>query len=570
MGRFDRALGTRASIFRAVRCRPIDTNQLASLLRWALVCWVIVFWRLGYLTLLDPDPAHYTQITREMLQARSWLVPLLDGAPFIDKPVLFHWLQALSFRLIGETGFAARLPSALAALALFGATRWVGIRLLGEAVGERSWLMLATIPATFALARISYLDMVFTAFLFGGIACLFVATLRGRPNLQYIGYAGLSFAVMTKGPVALLLVCLLFSLAWASGGESRTTMQSLHWKSGLVGVILGSSPWFIWMYLQFGDQFVRDYVLAGNVSYVTQARLSASSANHAFYLLMFLAAFFPWSVVTAGYAIDTLWRWRKGRGPSVEERLLWAWLVVVIAFFTLARFRIDRYIFPAAPACCLLAAKAWVSAKNGARTNEYPATCVSVFVLALLFAAIGIFLTVNLPLLGLEMPRSAVLLPLALTIGGVVLVVLMIRRRLAPPPVLVVPLGMMIIVYGTIVGAGFPVLEQVRPTRQLAHRVRIESEHCDVALYRLERWRASLRYYARCPLRRLDDEDEVRGFLAASRRWAIVMPREEYEALSRVGLGGRIAFLVPAVTRTSGWGIRRQIWSDIVVVTAVE
>lgn len=570
MGRFDRALAILASTFSAVRCGPIGTHQLVSLLRWVLVCWVIVFWRLGYLTLLDPDPAHYSQITLEMLQARSWLVPLLDGAPFIDKPILFHWLQALSFRLIGETEFAARLPSALAALALFATTRWVGIRLWGEAVGERSWLMLATIPATFALARLSYLDMVFTAFLFGGIACLFVATLRGRPNLQYIGYALLSLAIMTKGPVALLLVCLLFSLAWATGGESRTAMRSLHWKSGLVGAMLGSSPWFIWMYWQFGDQFVREYVLAGNVSYLTQTRLSASSTNHTFYLLMFLATFFPWSVVTTGYAIDTLWRWRNGRGPSVEERLLWAWIVVIIAFFTLARFRIDRYIFPAAPASCLLAAKAWVSAKNGAGVNEYPVTRVSVFLLALSFAAIGILLTVNLPVLGLRIPRAVALLPLALTIGGVALVVLMIRRRLAPPPVLAVPLCMMIVAYGMIVAAGFPVLEQVRPTRQLAHWLRVESEPCNVALYRLERWRASLRYYARCPLQRLNDEDEVRGFLAASRRGRIVMLREEYDALSRVGIDGRVAFVVPAVTRTSGWGIRRQIWSDVVIVTAVD
>ena len=78
--------------------------------------WIVVFWRLGYASLLDPDEAHYAELTREMLQRGSWLVPLLDGKPFIDKPVLFHWLQALSVAVIGETEFAARLPTALAAL----------------------------------------------------------------------------------------------------------------------------------------------------------------------------------------------------------------------------------------------------------------------------------------------------------------------------------------------------------------------------------------------------------------------------------------------------------------------
>src|ERR671929_1019194 len=92
-------------------------------LGWAAIIWIVVFWRLGYPSLLDPDEAHYAELTREMLHSGSWLVPLLDGKPFIDKPVLFHWLQGASVMLLGETEFAARLPSALAAVALFATTR---------------------------------------------------------------------------------------------------------------------------------------------------------------------------------------------------------------------------------------------------------------------------------------------------------------------------------------------------------------------------------------------------------------------------------------------------------------
>ena len=97
-------------------------------LRWIAIGWIVVFWRLGYPSLLDPDEAHYAELTREMLQSGSWLVPLLDGKPFIDKPVLFHWFQGLSVALLGESEFAARLPSAIAAIALFGVVRWTGAR----------------------------------------------------------------------------------------------------------------------------------------------------------------------------------------------------------------------------------------------------------------------------------------------------------------------------------------------------------------------------------------------------------------------------------------------------------
>ena len=50
-----------------------------QILCWSLVCWVIVFWKLGYVGLID-DEAHYAELTRQMLQHNSWLVPLLDGA----------------------------------------------------------------------------------------------------------------------------------------------------------------------------------------------------------------------------------------------------------------------------------------------------------------------------------------------------------------------------------------------------------------------------------------------------------------------------------------------------------
>jgi len=153
---------------RAAQLR-VSLDVLRSI-RWAAIAWIVVFWRLGYTTLLDPDEAHYAEMTREMLHSHSWLVPLLDGRPFIDKPVLFHWLQGLSMLGLGETEFAVRLPSAIAAIALFAVTRRLGILLFGELAGEWGAIMFATIPATFALSSIGLLDMVFTTFLFGAFS----------------------------------------------------------------------------------------------------------------------------------------------------------------------------------------------------------------------------------------------------------------------------------------------------------------------------------------------------------------------------------------------------------------
>jgi 4-amino-4-deoxy-L-arabinose transferase-like glycosyltransferase len=201
------------------------------------VCWIVVFWKLGAPALMDPDEAHYAQLTREMRHAGNWMMPLLDGLPYIDKPVLFHWLQGLAIAVLGETEIAMRLPSAIAALALFWMTQWTGARLFDDRVGVRAWLMLATVPMTFMLASIGIFDMVFTACLFGAVAFALVSALRNRPGLQYVSYVLLGLAVMTKGPVALVLAGLFFLVGMACGQESRRALLSLHWVAG------ASSPW---------------------------------------------------------------------------------------------------------------------------------------------------------------------------------------------------------------------------------------------------------------------------------------------------------------------------------------
>ena len=167
---------------------------------------------------------------------------------------------------------------------------------------------------------------------------------------------------MTKGPVALALAGVFFLVGLACGKECRTALLSLRWVTGAVLTVLLSLPWFVWMYYALGWHFVHQYVLAGNLYYITQPQSFSNRAfNHTLYVSTFFAGFFPWSIVVIGGAIDTIRRWRARIKIPPEEILLWAWVGVVFVFFSIARFKVDRYVYPAAPACCLLAARAWMS-----------------------------------------------------------------------------------------------------------------------------------------------------------------------------------------------------------------
>jgi len=522
---------------------------------------------------MDPDEAHYAQLTREMLRAGNWMMPLLDGLPYIDKPVLFHWLQGLAIAVLGETETAMRLPSAIGAVALFWITRWTGVQLFDERVGVRAWLMLATLPLTFMLGSIGVFDMVFTAFLFGAIAFALVAALRHRPRLQWASYALLSLAVMTKGPVALVLAGLFFLVGLACGRECRTALLSLRWVTGAVMTVLLSLPWFVWMYYALGWHFVHQYVLAGNLYYVTQPQSFSNRAfNHTLYISTFFAGFFPWSIVVVGGAFDTIRRWRAKISIPPEEILLWVWVGLVFIFFSIARFKVDRYVYPAAPACCLLAARAWLSLSvlrpdlAVARDNIFARW--SVVALGLILFLVGIVLAFSLFDLGLELPPAAVLIPISLATGGLLLEATILRRRAVSPALFGAILVMLLVVYGFVSAIGLPILERARPTAAIAENLRPKLSADDqIGLYRLEKWRFSLRYYLERPLNRLQEPADVKDFLDKKGGY-ILMLDEDFTRLRSDGVNLRAVSERPAVTGTTGRGFRRQKWGSLVVATS--
>jgi 4-amino-4-deoxy-L-arabinose transferase-like glycosyltransferase len=549
------------------------TSDWLRFAKWAMVCWVVVFWKLGSPALMDPDEAHYAQLTREMLRAGNWMMPLLDGMPYIDKPVLFHWLQGLAIAVLGETETAMRLPSAIAAVLLFAVTRWMGAQLFDDRVAVRAWLMLATMPLTFLLGSIGVFDMVFTAFLFGAIAFALVAALRNRPRLQYVSYVLLSLAVMTKGPVALVLAGAFFVVGLLCGRASRTALLSLRWVTGAVIAIVLSLPWFIWMYYALGWHFVHQYVLAGNLYYVTQPQSFSNRAfNHTLYVSTFFAGFFPWSLVAVGGAVDAIRRWRAKVTLPPEELLLWAWVITVFVFFSIARFKVDRYVYPAAPACCLLAARAWMSISvlrpNQVDVRDNIFARWSVVLLGVVLVVVGAVSAFAMFDLGLDLPPATMVIPISLAAAGALMTVMIARYRGVSPISFGALVSMLLVIYGCVAAFGLPVLDRTRPTAVLAQSLKPKlAQNEQVGLYRLEKWRFSLRYYLEHPVSRLQNLTDVKDFLSTKGGYVLMLD-EDFTQLQKEGVRLRSVAERPAVTGTTGKGLRRQKWGALVVATS--
>jgi 4-amino-4-deoxy-L-arabinose transferase-like glycosyltransferase len=239
----------------------------------------------------------------------------------------------------------------------------------------------------------------------------------------------------------------------------------------------------------------------------------------------------------------------------------------VIGFFIFSWFKLDTYIFPAAPAVCLLAANAWQKAREDDDDRSWVRR--SLVVIPIILALVGIGVWIFLFRLNLPIPGYAVILPVSLIVGGTGLAVQTYRAGWRPPAfgmMLIVPL---ICAYSTVVAAGFPVIDQTRPTpeiaRWLTHTAPPSTEA--VALYKLSRWQASLRFYSGRQVNTIETPEDLTVFLIQHPAGYVVLTSRERRHLEKLGTALTVVYERQAVVGTEGRGLRRQRWGTVVVAT---
>jgi 4-amino-4-deoxy-L-arabinose transferase-like glycosyltransferase len=527
----------------------------------------VVLWSLGYPSFWDPDEAHYAQITREMLATREWLVPLRDGEPFLDKPVLFHWLQMVSFLLLGPSELAARVVPIVSAFGLLGATLWFGRMLFDGQVGRAAALMLAVVPATFALSAYAIVDMTFTLFLFGGSALVVVAALKGPERLQYPGYVLLAAAILTKGPVALALAGLAFLIGLALAPEVRPALLRLRWGIGLVIAIGLAAPWFAYVWWRFPEQFVSEYALLGNVWLYTRP-LFGDQPSYFFYVRITAVGLLPWTPLLLGRLFDAA----RGNRLNAAERLLWAWTLAIVGFFSFSQFKLDHYVYPAAPALTLVAAKAWVAARRA--PDRHWGVAVATIAAGSILVAAALVVILSIDLVPINLSPWVYVLPAALMAAGGITIAQTAHARLHPPPMPTAPVAGLLVAYAVIVAVVFPSVEEVKPVRRLARLTSTAAGPADhVAMYRLNRWSGSWRFYVDRPTVPLETPADLQLFLERPGRHYVAMLSHDYEELVELGVQLRVLHEQPGLFTTSGRALRRgqaRNETRFIVVTTAE
>ena len=185
-------------------CEPV---RWPSVLLLVVLPGVLLYPCLSF-HLFEPDEGRYAEIPREMLQRGEWVVPLLQGEPYLDKPPLFYWLVMLSYQMLGVADWTARLVPALAVHGCILLVYLFGRRSVGERAALWGALTLMLAPAFIGLGRLLLLDGVLAFFVTLSLLSAREAV-RGpdmRRNWWLLAALACGLGVLTKGPVAVVLV----------------------------------------------------------------------------------------------------------------------------------------------------------------------------------------------------------------------------------------------------------------------------------------------------------------------------------------------------------------------------
>jgi len=348
---------------------------LAALLGFALLLFLP---GLGASPLLDRDEPAYAETAREMLQRGDWIATWFNGEPRFDKPPLVYWGEMAAFSLFGINETAARLPVVLFGLAGVLATYWVGIRLGKPKAGLLAGIILASSMLYFGLARSVLLDVPFT-FCFTLAMGAMLAGLQepGQARWPLLAGAALGLAILAKTPAAVILFGAILVCAglWR---KDKWRLRGMRWGYAIFTCLLVAAPWYIAMALRFGDKFLDEFLLAGNMGRFLQAEHSRAAVPY-YYLPVILVGFLPWTALLPG-AIGAAWRERR------ESLVLLLWVILTLLFFSASQSKLPGYILPIFPALALLVALDWENTKATNRRGPYWAAGFTLLLAAFGFA----------------------------------------------------------------------------------------------------------------------------------------------------------------------------------------
>ena len=362
---------------------------------------------LGGFPLLDADEGRNAEVAREMAATNDYVMPRLDGLPYLDKPIVYFAAEAAAMEVLGPTELAARLPAYLFTLATAAVLFFFAKRVWGGETPYVAAIVFLAMPLTIAFARTVIFDSALTFFVVVALAAFYFAVEELNSRWSILAWAAMGLAMITKGPVTFVLV-LFVAIPYA---VKRRALVRLFPILGIVVFAAVIAPW-VWGVTRVVPEFLQ-YVLVTE----TAQRMATTALKRTgppwYFIPYLIGGALPWSIVA-------LASWKSFRGKNLLYLTLW--LVIPFVFFSLSQSKRPQYIVPLMPAIALLIARIWEEART-----RIAAIVLAVLGALLLAAPLFAHRAKMQPEIASVAPSTAIALGIAFALGG--LVALFAKKR---------------------------------------------------------------------------------------------------------------------------------------------
>jgi len=227
---------------------------ISSILLWLFIV-VIYFFNLWGGSLRTWDESLTAERSREFLLTDDIWLPHLNFSPDFNKPPLYYWLSALTFKIFGVNEFSVRFWSVIFAIGCMIFVYQMGCKLSGNRwIALFSLFLLATNPHWINKTREGLLDSGLLCGMLGGIYFLcFSVRSRGKVFLS-----GLFLAIggLIKGPLVLLSLIIPISGLIFKKRKIYGTKDIIFVLCIYLLVVL---PYYVIQFIRWGNEYGERY-----------------------------------------------------------------------------------------------------------------------------------------------------------------------------------------------------------------------------------------------------------------------------------------------------------------------
>ena len=146
-----------------------------------------------------------------MARSGDYITPRFVGEPFLDKPILFFWAEALSLRLFGMNEAAVRIPPLLFGVLGMFAVALLARELFGSSTAVVSSIVYGTMLLPLGVSEVAVHDVAVVPFMCGA-AWMIVRVSSTKKNMlvpTLLAGVCLGLSILTQGLVGIVFTGIL-------------------------------------------------------------------------------------------------------------------------------------------------------------------------------------------------------------------------------------------------------------------------------------------------------------------------------------------------------------------------